>query len=735
MPQATPPIAATFVGPPTLTEAEAIWAPGRAVRFFHLTTLSGLAVAAPLLDLVARHAEFLVAHRLEPLNVIGLVAILLLSPPVFLAVVELAAEYLSVRLAGAVHLGFVGALVALVCLPITVRFGLRGVVAVAGAVIVGSLCSWIYRRQSAVRLLASFLGISLIGVPGSFFLQPKIRSLFATPAEIVNSPRIDTDTPIVMVVFDEFAMWALVDGDGAINRYRYPNLASLADRSVWFPNAEAVSFTTTHAVPALVTGRRPRLGLLPTASDHPQNLFTLFARSHQTWSEETITFLCPSGINRLHAENKPEKTPTSAILADLGVVYLHIVLPPPLKSRLPPIDMGWRDFRQEPNQPLEESRDFHHNTRTVLSDFDRRVESVETFLELLGRPAESGKPALQFAHLLVPHRPLGFLPTGQRYSAEGPAEFKAEIKEKLTFSIQGHIQSQQRYYLQLGYVDFVVGEMVRRLEGSGRFDESLIILAADHGISYRIGSHRRSLRKGADPAEVLPVPLLVKKPFQTEGEVIGRPVRTIDVLPTILEILEIEPPWEFDGRSALRDGPSRGPLRIESKDELFEFGDEIHRRKLQRAREMTLRYGTGEDLLDLFRVGPFASLVGSRTKTRLQTPRDGSRDGWAVSVVGLQRYQHVEAGAPLLPVLVQGTVQVNEAAVGGTQCCDLAIAVDGIVQTTFSTASEPGAQGRVFSALLPPSSLTPGSHRFEIFLIVRSNDRIRLERLRIAESQ
>ena len=709
--------------------------PRKAVRIFHLTTLAGLAVAAPILDLLARHAEFLVAHRLEPGNVIGLVAILLLLPPLLLALAELAVGPFSVRLAGAVHLVLVAGLVALLFLPIAVRIGLRGVLAVAGAGTVGWLGAWIYRRKSVVRQLASFLGIVLIGVPGSFFIQPKIQALFAKPSEIVNAPRIETETPIVMVVFDEFAMWPLIDGDGAINRHRYPNLAALADRSVWFPNAETVSNATTLAVPALTTGRMPKQGQLPTASDHPQNLFTLFAGSHRIWSEETVTFLCPSAINRLLTEKGPAKTPISAILADLAVVYSHVIVPPPFKSGLAPIDMGWRDFRREVKQPFEDKKDFQRNTRNMVGDSNRREESVETFLGLMERPAESGQPELQFLHVLLPHRPLGFLPTGQRYVGGGPAELQAEIKKKLRFSIQGNLQSHQRYYLQVGYVDYFVGEMVRRLEASGRFDESLIVLAADHGAGYRAGRHNRLLEKGADPAEILPVPLLIKKPFQTEGEVIERPVRTIDVLPTILDILDIEPPWKLDGRSAWTDGPPRGPLQIETTEGVFlEFGDEIHREKFQRAHEMTARFGTGEDPLDLFRVGPFSSLVGERTETRTQTrPESRPRDGWAVSVAGLRHYQNVEAEAAFLPVLVQGALQVDESVIGTSSCCDLAIAVDGVVQTTFSTASEPGAHGRVFSTLIPPSSLTPGAHRFEVFSIVPSGDQIHLEPLPTTE--
>ena len=47
------------------------------------------------------------------------------------------------------------------------------------------------------------------------------------------------------------------------------------------------------------------------------------------------------------------------------------------------------------------------------------------------------------------------------------------------------------------------------------------------------------------------MPLFVKEPGQTEGDVSDANVLTIDVLPTIADVLDIEIPFEVDGRSAL----------------------------------------------------------------------------------------------------------------------------------------------------------------------------------------
>jgi hypothetical protein len=47
--------------------------------------------------------------------------------------------------------------------------------------------------------------------------------------------------PNVMIVFDEFPLMSLMDGNGGIDASRYPNFAQLASRSTWSRNATGVS--------------------------------------------------------------------------------------------------------------------------------------------------------------------------------------------------------------------------------------------------------------------------------------------------------------------------------------------------------------------------------------------------------------------------------------------------------------------------------------------------------------
>ena len=96
---------------------------------------------------------------------------------------------------------------------------------------------------------------------------------------------------------------------------------------------------------------------------------------------------------------------------------------------------------------------------------------------------------------------------------------------------------------------------MRRL---GIYDRALVVVAADHGISFRPGGQLR-LATSENIGEVAGVPLIVKTPHQRQGRIDRRHAQTIDVLPTIADALDLRPPWPLQGRSLLGSGPAGHP--------------------------------------------------------------------------------------------------------------------------------------------------------------------------------
>ena len=98
--------------------------------------------------------------------------------------------------------------------------------------------------------------------------------------------------------------------------------------------------------------------------------------------------------------------------------------------------------------------------------------------------------------------------------------------------------------------------VVQRLKSQGLYDKALVILIADHGISFTPGKAPRTLQDG-NAHELMWVPLFVKTPQQRTGAVSDRSIEQVDLLPTIADVLKIKVPWRVDGVSALAPERSR----------------------------------------------------------------------------------------------------------------------------------------------------------------------------------
>ena len=77
-------------------------------------------------------------------------------------------------------------------------------------------------------------------------------------------------------------------------------------------------------------------------------------------------------------------------------------------------------------------------------------------------------------------------------------------------------------------------------------EKCLLIVTADHGVSFRPG-HSRRLPDADNLADIASVPLFIKLPGQKQGRVDDRNVESVDIFPTIAESLGIELSEPVDG--------------------------------------------------------------------------------------------------------------------------------------------------------------------------------------------
>jgi len=124
------------------------------------------------------------------------------------------------------------------------------------------------------------------------------------------------------------------------------------------------------------------------------------------------------------------------------------------------------------------------------------------------------------------------------------------------------------YDSDIKFADAQLGKLLNYLGSLGLFDSSMIIVTADHG--EHMTDHGQLFDHGVSLYNALiSTPLIIKLPYQQERMVIDNNVSNIDILPTVLDYLEIDIPEDIDGKSLL-------PLifdqdSIDSSDPVFAY--------------------------------------------------------------------------------------------------------------------------------------------------------------------
>jgi hypothetical protein len=530
----------------------------------HVAGLWAIAVVQPLLDLLGRAPEFFVVHRAGATDILVLLALLVLAAPLALAALIALVDAIGSRARLVVTAAILVMLVGMIAVQALKQAGVATwTVALGPAAAAGIAAAVLYARFPVVRSFLTVLAASILIVPVAFVQRPGIRRLIV-PNTTRSKPADPGQpgfrgAPIVLMVFDELPLVSLLDSDRNIDPAAYPNLSALAHDGVWFRNATTVSDYTRFAVPAILTGRRPKRDEVPVAGDHPDTLFSFLSRTHRLEVTETATALCPRSLCAEPSDTVG--TRLASIGRDISVVAAYVVLTPDLhkRLRLPELTANWGGF-----SVAGADADMDVSARAWQRHVDQRFRDdrrllVKSFLDNIS--ASDPQPTLYFFHALLPHQPWVLLPTGQRNSSLAPLPSPYGVAARTDdWEIA---QNQQRHLLQVGFMDQVVGRLIARLKETGLYDRALIVLIADHGISLTKGESVRTLSPG-NAAEVMRIPLIMKLPAGVQiplspqvnihgQRVSDRNVETIDVAPTVAHVMGLRLPWATDGASLLDD--------------------------------------------------------------------------------------------------------------------------------------------------------------------------------------
>lgn len=153
-------------------------------------------------------------------------------------------------------------------------------------------------------------------------------------------------------------------------------------------------------------------------------------------------------------------------------------------------------------------------------------KTADRFLGWLdGWNKSRSKPFFTWIHFFDPHQPYR---ASAADSAAAPSPYDAEIAG----------------------VDRQIGRIVETLKHDGLLENTLLIVTADHGES--LGEHGEKTHAIFVYDATVHVPLIIRYPSMFRPRVYDGPVRSVDITPTVLDVLHLPGAESMDGRSLMR---------------------------------------------------------------------------------------------------------------------------------------------------------------------------------------
>lgn len=674
-----------------------------------LLGLTGFAISQPMLSLLGENPTVFTFHGVDGPPLLLFVVALALLPPLALWGLGLACTAVSPRAGQLLHRVFVAVLAGACVIQIAKAAGLEQEVLVAAAgVSGGAVLTWGYVRLAPVGSWLRMTAVLPMLALGGFVLGSPAGDLVGGRASVEEADGGNDLPPVVVIVLDELPTRSILAADGGVDPVRFPHLADLAGDATWYRRYTSLASFTKYAVPTILTGSRPRETEAIWTS-YPDNLFSLLAPTHDLVAFETATELCGLDTCTEGAPGTVTQTRRVGALASLTRdLFVERVSPAPNRGER--IDTFEEELDVTPTATASDEAVATGGGGGALStDLTGRLRRVDRFVDALV-PRE-GRPALFYLHLMLPHLPWRFHETGEAYDAslfESPYPFswtndQGDWVAALT---------EQRHLLQAQYADEVVGDVIAELRERDLYDESLVVVLADHGISFETDTPARSLpAEGESNVDALAYsPLFVKLPGQAEGTIDDANLLAIDVLPTIADVLGMEIPFAVDGVAAGSPAvEARGDTKLmydfggmaeeNAPRGLVEYSDD---RPLRAADRWIPPIGPGDDArAGLYEAFGLGHLIGADLR-RLVTG-----DGGTAAIPLLDRLRRTEDGAVPVGLFVG---RVTTPAVPGSV---VVAAIDDRV-VAASPLYAAGGLEQQFALLFPPGTVGTGEVRLAL---------------------
>jgi arylsulfatase A-like enzyme len=184
----------------------------------------------------------------------------------------------------------------------------------------------------------------------------------------------------------------------------------------------------------------------------------------------------------------------------------------------------------------------------------RALEALDTLHAKAGEPDDDARPFFLYLHYMDPHDPY-WRPPEMRGRFAGPyrgehpfvvegdpnpiGEMLYDDGPQLDLTEDDLRQLVAAYDEAIAYFDGQLALFLDELERRGLLDDTLVALVADHGEEFLEHGHIKHCRTVYDTE--IKTPLILVGPGVPSGRRVSRVVENLDLVPTVLDYLGIEP--------------------------------------------------------------------------------------------------------------------------------------------------------------------------------------------------
>ena len=341
-------------------------------------------------------------------------------------------------------------------------------------------------------------------------------------------------------------------------------------------------------------------------------------------------------------------------------------------------------------------------------DEKKLLNQVREFQNAVNGAVASTTPSLHFAHVLLPHRPWSLVPD-LRYMSD-VLEYPDPRSEFLVDRRRDNYQSMLRQYVA---TDALIGEMVTKLKASNNWDNTMIVVTADHGITFEPGKSYRDTIDVKSPGtleDIYRVPLFIKLPHQSTSAVSDCPVTSIDILPTVLAVSGNAIPRTAHGANLVDTCPKRKARVVRWPDGSAKLATSFQS-LLKRVRYYDKWIDADSDTDGIYRTTRSGALLGTATPDNASTSTSLT---WRLNLA--QNYQRIGTGrlAPV-PARASGLLYLKK-----NMCsrCEGLIAINGKFVGVVSELAgmKSSRSGQYFSSSLMTRLMHPGTSVVEFWI-------------------